>query len=143
MSRSSVSNRLVGHWTLVSYEGISADGTRTRPFGEAVGRLSYTADGRMEGQVMRPGRSPVALNDGETRRLRAAYTGYIAYFGTYAVSEDGETVTHHVDGALNPAWVGGQQVRRVRFDGDLLVLQADVIKGEQTIRHELKWRRLP
>ena len=142
MTASTVKDRLVGHWTLVSYEGVAADGTRTLPFGNALGRLSYTADGQMEGQVMRPGRSPVSLTDGETRRLRAAYTGYIAYFGTYIVGEDGQTVTHHVEGALNPAWVGGQQVRRVRFDGDLLVLQADVVKGDQTIRHELTWRRL-
>jgi hypothetical protein len=134
--------RIVGHWTLVSYEGIAADGTRTRPFGDAVGRLSYTAEGQMEGQVMRPERAPVSFIDGETRRIRAAYTGYIAYFGTYVVSDGAETVTHHVEGALNPAWVGGQQVRRMRFDGDLLVLQAEVRKGEQTIRHELTWRRL-
>lgn len=136
-------DRLVGHWALVSYEGIAEDGTRTLPFGEAAGRLSYTAAGQMEGQVMRPGRAPVSFIDGETRRIRAAYTGYIAYFGTYVVSENGDTVTHHVEGALNPAWVGGQQVRRMRFDGDLLVLQTDVRKGEQTIRHELTWRRLP
>lgn len=138
-----MSSRLVGNWTLVSYDAIAPDGTRSLPFGEAVGRLSYDEHGHMSGQVMRPGRAPVVLGEGGAQQVRAAYTGYIAYFGTYEVSADGTTVTHHVQGALNPAWVGGVQVRRLRFDGDLLELQADVLKAGQTITHVLTWRKLP
>ena len=61
--------------------------------------------------------------------MRSAYAGYIAYFGTYEVNEAGDTVVHHVHGALNPGWVGGDQVRRMRFDGELLVLSTDVPKA--------------
>lgn len=136
-------HRLIGNWTLVSYDAIAPDGTRSLPFGEAVGRLSYDEHGHMAGQVMRPGRAPVNLGEGSAQQVRAAYIGYIAYFGTYEVNAAGDTVTHHVRGALNPAWVGGTQVRRLRFHGELLELQADVPKGGQTIRHVLTWRKLP
>ena len=42
-----------------------------------------------------------------------------------------------------PACVGGDQVRQMQFLGDLLVLQADVLKNHQKIRHVLTWRKLP
>ena len=98
----------------------------------------------MAGQVMRPDRGPVNVGrEGEAQTVRAAYIGYIAYFGLYEVNEAAGTVTHHVRGALNPSWVGGHQVRTMRFDGDLLILQADVTKGDQNIVHVLTWRKLP
>lgn len=136
-------HRLVGNWTLVSYDAVAPDGSRSLPFGHAVGRLSYDEQGHMSGQVMRPGRARVSPGEGNAQQVRAAYIGYIAYFGRYEVNAAGDTVTHVVEGALNPAWVGGGQVRQARFDGDLLVLQADVRKGQQTIRHVLTWRKLP
>jgi hypothetical protein len=136
-------NRLVGNWTLVSYDAVAPDGSRSLPFGAAVGRLSYDEHGHMAGQVMRPDRAPVNVGRGEAQQVRAAYIGYIAYFGTYEVDEAKGVVRHRVEGALNPTWVGGEQVRKMRFDGDLLVLQADVQKGAQTIVHVLTWRKLP
>lgn len=123
--------RLIGNWALVSYESVSADGTTRHPFGEAAGRLAYDEHGQMAGQVMRPGRHGADAH------------GYIAYFGTYDVNAAGDIVTHHVEGALNPSWVGGEQKRRFRFDGDRLVLELDVARGDRIFRHVLTWRRLP
>ena len=137
-----MSEHLIGNWTLVSYDAVAPDGTRSLPFGQAVGRLSYDEHGNMSGQVMRPDRAPVTLAEG-AQQVRAAYTGYIAYFGTYEVNAARDTVTHHVQGALNPSWGGGTQVRRMRLDGERLELQADVRKGAQTITHILTWRKLP
>src|SRR5689334_23522911 len=107
-----IASRLVGMWRLVSYETAGRDGRRGKPYGDAVGRLEYDDKGNMAGQVMRPGRPRVDIEDGPVPQLRLAYLGYIAYFGRYEVSEDGSRVVHHVDGALNPAWVGGDQVRK-------------------------------
>lgn len=135
-------HRLIGNWTLLSYESIHPDGSTGKPFGEAVGRLSYDELGYMSGQVMRPDRAAIARSDRGIHNLRAAYAGYIAYFGTYRVNEAGDTVVHHVEGALNPEWVGGRQVRRMRFDGDLLILQADIERPDGVLRHVLTWRRL-
>ncbi len=136
-------HRLIGNWTLVSYDAIAPDGTRSLPFGQAVGRLSYDEHGHMSGQVMRPGRSRVSIGTGGAQQVRAAYIGYIAYFGRYEISPNGDAVVHHVDGALNPAWVGGDQIRQMQFEGDQLILQADVLKNHQKIRHVLTWRKLP
>lgn len=135
-------HRLIGSWTLLSYETVHPDGTTAKPYGEAVGRLSYDEHGYMAGQVMRPKRRPVAQGEEGTRNLRAAYAGYIAYFGTYRLNAEGDAVVHRVEGALNPSWVGGEQVRRLRFEDDLLVLQADVRRPEGIVRHVLTWRRL-
>ncbi len=136
-------HRLIGNWTLVSYDAVTPDGSRSLPFGHAVGRLTYDEHGHMSGQVMRPGRARVSLGEGNAQQVRAAYIGYIAYFGRYELNAAGDRVTHFVDGALNPVWVGGEQVRQLRFDGDLLVLQADVQKGRHVIKHVLTWRKLP
>jgi hypothetical protein len=133
--------RLVGTWRLVSYETDEQDGKRGKPYGDAVGRLDYDERGNMSGQVMRPGRPRVELGEGNAQQVRAAYIGYIAYFGTYEVAADGRSVVHHVHGSLNPAWIGGQQVRKLRFEGDQLVLSADVHKGSDVVTHTLTWER--
>jgi len=133
--------RLIGNWRLVSYVIADAQGERGMPYGEAVGRLMYDANGNMAGQVMRPNRARVELGQGNAQQVRAAYLGYIAYFGTYEIAADGQSVVHHVDGSLNPAWVGGDQVRQMRFEDDRLILTADVRKNAQTVRHTLTWER--
>ena len=96
----------------------------------------------MAGQVMRPGRLEVAPKQWGAQEVRSAYAGYIAYFGTYEVSVAGDAVVHHVHGALNPGWVGGDQVRRMRFDDDLLILSTEVQKGGALVRHTLTWKKL-
>ena len=132
-------DRLIGSWRLVSYETTDAAGRRGRPYGHAVGRISYDAQGNMAGQVMRPDRASAEADD--PHAARAAYLGYIAYFGTYDVAADGRSVVHHVQGSLNPAWVGGDQVRQLRFEGERLVLSTETRKNGKSIRHELTWER--
>ena len=85
----------------------------------------------MAWQVMRPDRAGAENAD----------AGYLAYFGTYAVNDDGRSVVHRVEGALNPAWVGGDQLRGLRFDGERLVLSADVRKSDTVVTHVLTWER--
>jgi hypothetical protein len=134
---------LLGNWTLLSYITEHPDGSRGKPYGDAVGRLSYDEHGHMSGQVMRPGRMQVAPGEWGTQQVRSAYAGYIAYFGTYTVRPSGDVVVHHVLGALNPAWVGGDQVRRMRFEDGLLILSTEVPKGGVLVNHVLTWRKLP
>ena len=63
----------------------------------------------MSGQVMRPDRSRVTPGEWQSQQVRSAYAGYIAHFGTYEVTGGGDTVMHHVHGALNPGWWGGRR----------------------------------
>ena len=137
----SVSSRLIGAWRLVSYETQDAKDRRGKPYADAVGRLTYDGHGNMSGQVMRPHRARVEVGKGNAQTVRAAYIGYIAYFGSYDVAADGASVVHHVEGALNPEWVGGKQVRKLRFEGDRLVLSADVRKAGEIVTHTLTWER--
>ena len=133
--------RLIGSWRLVSYETIDVAGRKGRPYRDAVGRISYDENGNMAGQVMRPDRPHVGGGDAQAQQARSAYVGYIAYFGTYEVAADGRSVVHHVEGALNPAWVGGDQVRSLRFDGEHLVLSAEMRKDDGVVTHVLTWQR--
>lgn len=136
-----VSERLVGSWRLVSYETRDRSGRQGTPYADAVGRLSYDDRGNMAGQVMRPDRARVEVGIGNAQTVRAAYIGYIAYFGSYEVAADGTSVVHRVEGALNPEWVGGRQERKLRFDGERLVLSADVRKNGDVVTHTLTWER--
>jgi hypothetical protein len=46
-----------------------------------------------------------------------------------------------VQGSLNPEWVGSHQLRGMRFDGDRMILTADVRKSGDTVTHTLTWER--
>jgi lipocalin-like protein len=109
--------RIVGTWKLVSvvYED-AATKERTPVLGEhPKGRQIATADGRWLALVTADGRK-IPQTDAE--RAQALRT-MIAYTGRYRV-EDGRVITR-VEAAWNEAWVGGEQVRYLRFEGDKLL----------------------
>jgi Lipocalin-like domain len=112
--------KIVGAWKLVSvvYED-QATKDRTPVLGEHPrGRQIATADGQWLAVVTADGR-PIPKTDAE--RARALQT-MIAYTGRYRV-EDGKVITK-VEAAWNEAWVGGEQVRLVRFEGDRLFIES-------------------
>jgi hypothetical protein len=112
--------KIVGVWKLVSvvYED-QATKDRTPVLGEHPrGRQIATADGQWLAVVTADGR-PIPKTDAE--RARALQT-MIAYTGRYRV-EDGKVITK-VEAAWNEAWVGGEQVRLVRFEGDRLFIES-------------------
>ena len=82
------------------------------------GRQIATADGQWLAVVTADGR-PIPKTDAE--RARALQT-MIAYTGRYRV-EGGKVITK-VEAAWNEAWVGGEQVRLVRFEGDRLFIES-------------------
>jgi len=109
--------KIVGTWKLVSvvYED-QATKERTPVYGEHPrGYQIATPEGRWLALVTAENR-PVPKTDEE--RARALRT-MISYSGRYRV-EDGK-VTTKVEVAWNEAWVGGEQVRFIRFEGDDLL----------------------
>ena len=59
----------------------------------------------MSAQVMRRDRPNFASGDIQTatdEEIRAAYAGFISYFGTYTVNEEEKSVAHNFDGSLFP-----------------------------------------
>ena len=82
------------------------------------GRQIATADGLWLALVTAEGR-PIPKTDEE--RAQALRT-MIAYTGRYRV-EDGKVITK-VEAAWNEAWVGGEQTRFIRFEGDRLFIES-------------------
>jgi hypothetical protein len=109
--------KIVGTWKLVSvvYED-QATKERTPVYGNSPrGYQIATPEGRWLALVTAENR-PVPKTDEE--RAQALRT-MISYSGRYRV-EDGK-VTTKVEVAWNEAWVGGEQVRFIRFEGDDLL----------------------
>ena len=109
--------RIVGVWKLKAqvYED-TATGERIPIFGDhPKGRQIATRDGRWLALATAEGRI-VPKTDAE--RARALLT-MIAYTGRYRL-KDG-VVTTRVEAAWNESWVGGEQVRHIRFEGDDLL----------------------
>jgi hypothetical protein len=112
--------KIVGVWKLVSvvYED-QATKERTPVLGERPrGSQIATAGGRWLALVTAENR-PIPKTDAD--RARALQT-MIAYTGRYRV-EDGKVITQ-VEAAWNEAWVGGEQTRFIRFEGERLFIES-------------------
>ena len=113
-------DKIVGVWTLVSvvYEDQESK-ARTPVLGEhPKGRQIATADGKWLALVTAEGRKVPKTDEERAQALRSM----IAYTGRYRV-EDGKVITK-VEAAWNEAWVGGEQTRFVRFEGDRLFIES-------------------
>ena len=137
---------ITGAWHLLGWRIEYSDGrAATHPFGEcANGLLLYTPDGHMSAGISREERE--GLGGGSARQADAAararaFDGHFHYQGRYRI--EGGTIVHSVTGALNPDFVGSEQVRRVRLVNDVLELSAeDLLPGTSVHRrHVLQWKR--
>jgi Lipocalin-like domain len=133
--------KIVGTWKLVSvvYEDQASKG-RTPIYGEHPrGFQIATPEGRWIALVTAENR-PVPKTDEE--RAQALKT-IIAYTGRYRV-EDGKVITK-VEAAWNEAWVGGEQVRAIRFDGDRLYIESPPMPhpniNNKVVRVIVAWER--
>jgi hypothetical protein len=109
-------SKLVGTWKVVTLEIEFQDTGERRPtYGNAPkGYIILTPEGRAMSYV-----------EAETRKLprtdeerAAAFRSIIAYTGKYRV--EGDRFITKVDASWNVVWVGTEQVRTFKFDGDRL-----------------------
>lgn len=126
---------VVGTWALVKAITIAADGTRLMtPFGgkKAMGRVVLGDEGRMMA-VLCDGRREVP--GGGTRE-------YGSYCGNYTF--DGRQLITRVDAASDPARIGTDQVRDVRFEDDFMVLRPPLRSylGKPAEQRELYWKKI-
>ncbi|MCI0666351.1 MAG: lipocalin-like domain-containing protein [Acidobacteria bacterium] len=122
-ANSAIISKLVGSWKLVVFEGTV--GGRQIPRQERVGLLMYDAAGRMSVQIMPRDRPKFASDtrlQGTDDEIRAAFAGYVAYFGSYEVNEADGVVIHHLEGSIFPNEVGRDNIRYYEFSGDQLTL---------------------
>lgn len=142
-----LSNRFTGTWRLLACEGRWSDGRITRPYGdEPDGMLVYDGSGSFSGQIMTRGRPYFATGNllkGSDDEVRAAFEGYVAYYGRYTLDEGEGLMIHEVDGSFFPNWIGDRQIRKFEFTQDgRLELSTLPIKGSRAdLTVVLLWQR--
>jgi hypothetical protein len=126
---------IVGTWKFESMVVRTESGKTIYPYGEKLfGMLIYTPGGHMSVLLMNPDRKKFASDDlkaGTPEEIKQAYEKFDAYCGTYTVDENKGTITHHLEGAKFPNWVGTDQVRYFELEDDRLQIKATIeIEGE-------------
>ena len=126
---------LIGTWKFKSMVLKSCTGKTVYPYGKNVfGILIYTPGEYMSALLMDPERKKFASDDlrsGTAEEIKQAYEKFDAYCGTYTVDEEKGTVTHRVEGAKFPNWVGTDQARHFELKGNRLYIRATLkVEGE-------------
>jgi hypothetical protein len=124
---------LVGTWRLVRAVARDADGRELpAPYGgQGNGRVALGADGRMMAVVC----------DGRRELPAGVAREYSSYCGNYTF--DGARLVTRVDAASDPSRIGSEQVREVRFEGDLMVLRPPQrAYGGGVQQRELYWEKI-
>jgi hypothetical protein len=139
--------QFVGTWKLMSFEQRGESHEVVYPFGEhAIGVLYYDAMRNMAAQLGRSNRPAFASADmlrGDREETKAAFEGYVSYFGTYTVDEHTGRVIHHVKGCSFPNWEGQDQARFYEFSGGQLQLSTPpFLYGGSMITGVLVWERI-
>ncbi len=143
-----IAPELIGSWRLVSYSATTASGETTYPMGrEPQGRITYEASGRMAVQLGDASYTAFAPNDPHAAtdaEVRAAFDGYLAYYGTYTVHPDQRTVVHHLEMCSIPSWRGSEQVRHIDLqEGQLILSTPPILLGGAERVSKLVWAKLP
>ena len=132
--------QFVGHYRLVKFENFDEKGG-ARVAEYDGGRIVYDAAGNMAAQLMRSNRKPVSTPSTEPERA-AAYGTYTAYYGRYTLDSTAGSVTHHVEGALNPNWVKTDLVRWYAFSADGKQLMLSLKNADGRVTGTLTWERM-
>ena len=108
--------KLVGNWRLVSYEvEFQSTGEHEPVFGKnPTGYIIFTPEGRFMTVLTGDGRKSPATDQDRAELLKSMF----AYTGMYRVEDDKFIVK--VDVSWYPDWVGTDQIRFFRFDGNRL-----------------------
>jgi hypothetical protein len=103
---------IVGTWKLLHAAARDATGAALpAPYGGwGIGRVTFTADGRMMSVVC----------DGRKELPARILREYSSYCGNYTF--DGSRLVTRVDAASDPSRIGSDQVRGVRFEDGRMIL---------------------
>jgi Lipocalin-like domain len=134
------STELIGTWKLVSMQFVfDGNGERIDVYGaHPNGHLILTPDGRMMGIITSENGERRSNTDPAT-----LFKNMLAYSGPYRV--EGDKFITSVDVAWHPSWVGTEQTRFIRFDGDRLEITTPPLTlplyGNRLGRGVLMWQR--
>jgi hypothetical protein len=141
MNDAELKRQIVGTWELVSvvYEDIASK-QRSPVYGEHPRGIQIaTPEGCWLALMTAEGRAIPKTDADRAQALKSM----IAYTGRYRV-ERGQVITK-VEAAWNEAWVGGEQVRNIRFEGDRLYIESPPMPhpniNDTTVRVIVVWQR--
>jgi Lipocalin-like domain len=141
MDDAELRQKIVGTWTLISVVYEDQDTKQQKPVYGAhpKGIQIATPEGRWLALMTAEGRGVPKTDEERARALKTM----IAYTGRYRV-EDGKVITK-VEAAWNEAWVGTEQVRVARCDGETLRLISPPMPhpnmNDRTVRVIVAWQR--
>jgi len=138
---------VVGTWRLVSYDTRTAAGVTSYPLGQDLAGLAiYLPNGRVSIQFMRRDRPAFKSGDawrGTLEEERAAFEGFFGYAGRYTIDAARSVVTHHLEVASAPNYVGIDLVRTFSISGNRLTLRTPERQlAGQTSTSTLVWERI-
>jgi hypothetical protein len=139
--------RLIGTWRLVSGGTFRSDG-KFEPFPEygpnPIGYLMYDPTGHMCVSLANPNHprwaNPEKPTDAEKLR---SFEAFFAYCGTYEVRDKENRVIHRPEMGSWPHYIGTDQNRNFRLEGDRLILSDEETppNGER-FRYQITWERI-
>jgi hypothetical protein len=137
MPPTEVSNPLIGTWKLLTFQIEFENQERQNVYDEACGSLIVSQDGRMS----------VIMAD-NTRQLNdppsSLFDRMMAYSGRYRIQGD-DSFTTDVEVAWHPSWLGTEQTRHFKIEGDMLwVISAPQQHPKypgRTVRGTTTWQR--
>jgi hypothetical protein len=110
---------LVGVWRLVSFVVANDERGSVRQYWDerATGLIIYTADGHVAAQLYDARRPKLGKqwDQVDPDAAQTSFVGLATYYGRYTADPETSTVTHLVEGAMSPDWVGVRLVRSYRF----------------------------
>jgi hypothetical protein len=134
-----VRRSLVGTWRLILTENTLKDGSKSHDYGpNGKGFLMYSADGYMCAVLMNPDRPRWQNPESPTQEEKAsAFDGSYGYCGHYEINTTKSELIHLPEVSTGPSYLGTQQVRPYRFEGNQLVLSGGPVKEEPDV---VAWR---
>jgi hypothetical protein len=125
---------IIGTWRLVGGDNRDPDGKPMAPsFGpQGMGIVTLNANGRMM----------AVLCDGRTQVPAGEDRPYASYCGNYTF--DGETLVTRVDASsIARIAIGSDQVRKVRFEGERMVLTPPPRQVDGILQHrDVYWEKI-
>jgi len=68
--------------------------------------------------------------------MRTLVTGFFAYSGSFTVDAEAGTVTHHIEAAFAPNWIGSDRVRAFE-----ILSENRILLRPREGRSQLTWQR--
>lgn len=129
--KSAIVKKLLGTWKLIEFKG-TLDGQPVTPLN--AGRLTYDASGQVSLHMMvqeRPKFASDKKRQSTKEEAKAAFDGYVAYFGRFRVDEANEVVIHQIEGSIFPNEIGKESIRFYELSGDRLTLRVtSLVEGK-------------